>query len=223
MARKRWGMVFLCAVLVAAMGGMSLSFAAPSPPSEKPGWPWSSPGGGPYDVFIADVDYDGDLEVVSTAFESPSYWLYVWNHDGTVLTNFPVEGTIGSWPVSLADVDGNGTLEIIVIGAGASGWGNELICYRSGGTTLWTKTASCCFRAFRTPAIADVDLDGTLDVFAIAAPTSGSDQAWLLHGATGTNFVGWPQFLTGYGRDQQIAQWAKKLTQKPYRVGRKTC
>jgi hypothetical protein len=184
-----WKRAFSAALIGGAVGCVAWGAA---PPSEKPGWPWNSPGGGPYDLFVADVDYNGDLEVVFTAFESPSYWLYVLNHDGTVLPSFPIAGTFVNWPVSLADVDGDGRLEILVTEAGPSDWGNVLTCYRYDGTVLWTKTASCCTRAFRTPAIADVDLDGTLDVFAFAGATNPG-QLWLLDN-NGNAMPGWPIF-----------------------------
>jgi hypothetical protein len=103
----------------------------------------------------------------------------------------------------MADLTGDGKLEILTVIEGPGGYGNILRAYTYDGSILWTVTAACCFRNFRTPAIADVDLDGTLDVFSIAADDGDQeDEAYLLHGATGASFTGWPFDLSGYGRNK---------------------
>jgi hypothetical protein len=171
-----------------------------APPAEKTGWPVSlvtvlS------DLAAGDVDYDGRLEVVAKGSNGD---LYAWESDGTAMTGWPQAPGESYWAPSMADLDGDGTLEILTIVEGA-GAGDFLRCYRYDGAILWTVQPPCCFRSFRTSAIADVDLDGTLDVFSIAADNGDQwDMAYLMKGTTGADFTDWPINLTGYGREPFI-------------------
>jgi hypothetical protein len=168
-----------------------------APPSEKPGWPVSlvtviS------DLVVGDVDYDGRLEVVAKGFDGN---LNIWRSDGTMMTGWPQTPGGGSWTPSLADLDGDGTLEILTFVDGA-GAGDFLRCYRYDGTELWTVQPACCGLSFHTSSIADVDGDGLLNVFSIAA--GAADQMWLLDN-DGKAMSGFPQFLlTGGGREPFI-------------------
>jgi hypothetical protein len=186
-------------IVIAAL--VSLCAWGAAPPSEKPGFPVTVL---PVlsDLIVGDVDYDGRLEVVAKGSNGD---LYVWESDGTMMTGWPKAPGGSYWVPSMADVDGDGTLEILVPVEGAGGYLDRLRCYNYDGTELWTVQAACCFRSFRPPAIADVDLDGTLDVFSIAADDGDQwDTAYLLDGATGADFTGWPINLTGYGREPLI-------------------
>lgn len=64
-------------------------------------------------VVVADVDGNGDLEIVAA---HSGGWVSVYNHDGYFLSGWPRQPTPGSELRSLAvdDLDRNGDLEIIV-------------------------------------------------------------------------------------------------------------
>jgi hypothetical protein len=82
------------------------------------GWPFTAPK--PLAApAVADIDGDGAPEIIAGTWEgpwpgSPPYPLYMWKADGSLVPGFPLGGlgqTRG--PVSLADLDRNGTMEIV--------------------------------------------------------------------------------------------------------------
>jgi hypothetical protein len=60
---------------------------------------------------IADLDSDGDLEIVTT---SGVGIIFAYHHDGTMVAGFPIQisGPTLTFPV-IGDVDGDGALEIV--------------------------------------------------------------------------------------------------------------
>ena len=68
------------------------------------------------DAAFADVDGDGDLDLVTAGEWMP---LTVWTNGGTRFEPRPIKGTGGLWnAVALADWDGDGDLDLM-----AAGWG----------------------------------------------------------------------------------------------------
>lgn len=67
--------------------------------------------------LLLDMDKDGDLEIILGAYDQR---VYAWHHDGTSVEGWPVytrTGTLGGKIIhspSIADLDGDGTFEIIV-------------------------------------------------------------------------------------------------------------
>lgn len=157
-----------------------------------PGWPVATPGrytfGSP---ALADIDGDGVLEVVVNSAQRNSGppeigWVYVFEGNGTIRSGWPVSPSVPAdcngnsvspaTPASpvVADVVGDARLEILLPSGGdVVIWdrdGNQLTreafippgCATPAGaltlSTPWTVNG--------TPAVGDLDLDGTLDVVA---------------------------------------------------------
>lgn len=144
--------------------------------STYPGWPfnnadtvWSSPA-------VADFDKDGKLEIVigcdSTVPQGGL--LRVFRYNGTQMTGWPqaIDQVIWSSP-AIGDIDNDGQLEIVVgTGHFYGGLGEYVNAYEWNGSkvTGWPVSladgnSSTDNRVFGSPALADVDANGTLEVF----------------------------------------------------------
>jgi hypothetical protein len=85
-----------------------------------PGWPISVPGQILTSPVIADLDEDGDLEIVVWTLYSD---VYVFHHDGSGV--YSADGLLKNLPgiafgtPAVGDIDGNGHLDIVVPGGGS--------------------------------------------------------------------------------------------------------
>jgi hypothetical protein len=163
-------------------------------PAETSDYVWPSPA-------VADLDGDGKDEVVVSCSDGR---LYAWDDDGT---RFP-----GSWPALplnenginggmvgspvVADLDGNGDLEIVVpIGFDLVGFNHDGSYFEYGtGPQLRMHTA---FSIGGTPAIADLDGNDRLDVIigsALGDFEMGSLFVWELSARTSNAETAWPMW-----------------------------
>lgn len=153
--------------------------------TDLPGWPkfvrdtiWSSPA-------LADLNGDGKLEIiigVDTHLEGPPFntpnggALHVFQWDGTELPGFPqfIDQTMMSSP-AIGDIDGDGKPEIVVGGGvfytGAVG--KKVYAFRCDGTMAPGWPVSVDGQVFNSPALADLDGDGILDVVITDQPVAG--------------------------------------------------
>ncbi len=142
------------------------------------GFPAEATNSFPSSPVLADIDRDGDLEVI---IGSKDQYVYVWHHDGTVAQGWPRKTGAEIWSsAAVANLDNDRELEI-VIGAD-DGW---LYAWNYNGTPVryssgkFTNTGGTC----RTPpAIDDIDGDGDFEV--LAGNSGGTVFAWH-HNGTG--------------------------------------
>jgi outer membrane protein assembly factor BamB len=106
---------------------------------------------------VGDIDGDGQKEI---AIGDYSGLLNILNaEDGSLLFDFsfPSPYYIGA-PTSLADLDNNGTLEVV-----ASDW-YKIGAVKNDGSVLWSYSIPGYGSTFRGAAISDINNDNTLDV-----------------------------------------------------------
>jgi len=164
--------------------------------SDYPGYPLSFNNNNiEYTAALADLDFDGQLELIVGERAWPIGRLHVLRAGGTP---FP-----GAWPVTLdhvpalsasvADLDGDGAPEIVY------GSYNSLYVFRADGSLLpgWPYNVSTRHGAnfsYQSPALADLDGDGRLEIVT-ACHQSGS--GCYVFRADGTLLTGWPKSFGG--------------------------
>lgn len=165
-------------------------------PSLFSGWPKSTEEAISGSPAVADIDSDGDLEIIVGSEDSK---VYAWHANGSTVSGWPVEtrGDILA-SVVVANLDQTSTLEIIAASAG-----RELHVYHANGTIWKSETVDGWPKRlpsliYASPAVGDIhnsgkpsiilgDYDGTLFCFDLPD----------FIGATGTD---WPQFRGGIHR-----------------------
>ncbi len=160
---------------------------------------------------IADIDGNGSLEVVVASFDG---YIYVFESDGSVYGNFPVElnrdlaeptdehhrfdsGVFAS-PV-VTDLDGDGMLEIIV-----GAMDGHLYVWEPDGSMrpgfpvfLGLSDQTDFGRIMSTPTVGDIDGDGSPDlVMGVNQNMDNMGTVYAVH-ADGNDHAGGP-FLTGF-------------------------
>jgi hypothetical protein len=139
-------------------------------------------------VATADIDGDGDLDIISGEEWSFTNRLMVWENDGTPFTGAWNNNTMATMSadvlhVKTADLDGDGDLDIVAsIGNGADFW---IVAFQNDGTPFvgsWPQTnvfridpsltGNILFAPF---ALGDYENDGDIDIFTIyhANPLEG--------------------------------------------------
>ena len=123
---------------------------------------------GTTNLAAGDIDNDGRNEIVALGY---SFGSYAFRHDGTLMwmSTYPrlqdVGGGLGSFgavgggPV-LADLDGNGTVEIVV---------GRMVIAGATGELIWDETTDTAGMGINDflgplPCVADLDEDGTQEV-----------------------------------------------------------
>ena len=145
----------------------------------------------PSSVAVADVDADGDMDIISANQRSNNVSVLKNNGSGTysAATNFLL-GTI-PFMVAAADVDGDGDMDIITANIGS----NNVSVLKNNGSG--TYSAATNFLVGTTPSgIASTDVDGDGDMDIISANFSSHNVSVLKNNGSGTYSVA-TNFLVG--------------------------
>lgn len=128
-------------------------------------------------VFAADIDGDGDLDVLSA--ENHSWDIVWWENtagDGSAWTEHTIDASFQvATGVSAADIDGDGDMDVL----GAALFGDDISWWENtaGDGSAWTEvTIDAEFDGASAVFAADIDGDGDLDV--LGAAQSGDQIAW---------------------------------------------
>ncbi len=129
---------------------------------------------------VADLDNDGKPEVIWGNYE-----LFALNgEDGS--TQWSAKNGARIWPaIAVADIDGNGSLEVVV-GRG----GDQVTAYAATGAALWTRNPFGGGEV-RTLALSDLEGDGRYEV--VVGRASGGDTKQVsVYEPDGSLRPGWP-------------------------------
>lgn len=143
-----------------------------------PGWPTTTGSNMPASPALGDLDGDGDLEVVigcGTEIDASCNWLYAWHGDATPVdppgpTVFPVWPPNNSWtgdtaqglpfPPVLADYDGDGSVEILIVHRGSFG----IATVNSDGQSANDPALKTNYALQSAPLVDDIDNDGKVEI-----------------------------------------------------------
>lgn len=159
-----------------------------------PGWPPTETRptfGEEITPAVADLDRDGDPELVTVGGHSSGAYVFARHHDGTNVTGFPVRvgdrGGIRSSP-AIGDVDADGAVEIVApYMTDDSSGPDTAIAVLSADGRLERRLISDGNQ--QVPAAVLADLTGD-DVPEILLQVDGRVEAW--RGDTGGSVTGWP-------------------------------
>ena len=132
---------------------------------------------GAVDVYVADMDGDGDLDIVSASESDDTIAWY--ENDGAANPSWTAADIAtsadGARSVYVADMDGDGDLDIV----SASRWDNTIAWYENDGAAnpSWTAADIATSAAdARSVYVADMDGDGDLDI--VSASYNDDTIAW---------------------------------------------
>lgn len=162
--------------------------------SDFPGWPQAMYAFGKSSPAIGDLDADGDLEIVVPS-ESDHIWVY--QTDGTQLPGWPKSSPQDAPDfgpsVSLGDLDGNSTLEVVLVSVKNPWTSSKLRVYDYQGNILLEKQLE--LNSQSSPILADLDGDGGLEI--VHGGEAGVLHAWNIGGQ---ELAGFPIAIGDYAR-----------------------
>ncbi len=176
---------------VTITGGHGKLYALNLDGSLKSGFPVTDMGVFPLMPVLADVDLDGDDEIIaSKRVSTTESYMYVFDHQGTPLDGWPFD--MQNYPGSSAavgDIDGDGEVEIV--------------CESRDFLWVWNKEAEVregfpydidstdfALHSYAAPILADINQDGMHEIIFSSHKPTGT--TYVLD-AQGNLLDGWPQ------------------------------
>ena len=140
-------------------------------------------------VYAADVDGDGDMDILVAASNSGIDWWENTAGNGIAWTEHTVDGAFeGVRSVYAADMDGDGDMDVL----GAAHWSHDITWWENtaGNGTAWVEhTVDGALGWTVSVYAADMDGDGDMDILGAASNsgidwwenTAGDGTAWIEH------------------------------------------
>ncbi len=136
---------------------------------------------------IADIDGDGDLEILQPAATES---VYCFNPDGTQAEGWPVYIELKAYSSpAVGDVDGDGDLEVAIT---SKAWKTWIFDHEGEPLPGWPKSPAVSGDFPPSPVFADVTGNGALELIQV----SSEGQIWIWN-YDGSTLSGWPQQLGG--------------------------
>jgi subtilisin family serine protease len=161
------------------------------------GWPIRIPDTYVTDsVVVGDIDKNGDLEVLIGG--GSTYEISAWNHDGTLMANWPILFNGASGSLSLADFDNDRKNDLeVVISSSSSTRNSKIYIYQHDGRKVlsgWPQ--ELIDKKAQISTIGDIDNDGDLEIIVPTLNYAYSQYSYIYafhHDGTLVN--GWPLSL----------------------------
>ena len=131
-------------------------------------------------VTAADLDGDGDMDVLSASYQDDTIAWYENDGSENFTPHVIATDADGAYSVTTGDVDGDGDLDVL----SASALDDEIVWYENDGSENFTANIiTSSANAARSVTTGDIDGDGDLDV--ISASSSDDTIAWYENDGSG--------------------------------------
>ncbi|MBW2310537.1 MAG: VCBS repeat-containing protein [Deltaproteobacteria bacterium] len=161
-------------------------------------------------VYAADIDCDGDLDVLSASSDDDTIAWYQNSGTGSFSAEKVISSSaLGAWSVHASDIDGDGDLDVL----SASETDDKIAWYENlaGDGSAWSTHSITTTADYATCVYAaDIDGDGDMDVLSASAEdkkiawyknTTGNGSAWTANSITTSADGAWSVYAADIDGD----------------------